>query len=101
MSDSWRSARVGGLAAPRSLVARLGACGGGSDPSPFDDSFASEPVARFFVERGLLVAFPQRRERGDFRTHTRAPGLNGHLLHNDATLWALAVEAYLLDVRPP
>lgn len=41
-----------------------GSTGDGSDPSLFRVTFTSESVARFFAERGWLVAFPQRRGRG-------------------------------------
>jgi len=41
-----------------------GSTGNGSDPSLFTITFTSETVARFFAERGWLVAFPQRRGRG-------------------------------------
>ena len=41
-----------------------GSTGDGSNPDLFDDTFTSEPLARFFAERGWLVAFPQRRGRG-------------------------------------
>jgi dienelactone hydrolase len=41
-----------------------GSTGDGSDPSLFTVTFVSETVARFFAERGWLVAFPQRRGRG-------------------------------------
>lgn len=41
-----------------------GSTGTGSDPSQFTLTFTSESVARFFAERGWLVAFPQRRGRG-------------------------------------
>ncbi len=41
-----------------------GSTGNGDDPSQFRLTYTSESVAKFFVERGWLVAFPQRRGRG-------------------------------------
>jgi dienelactone hydrolase len=41
-----------------------GSTGDGSDPSLFALTTVSETVARFFVDRGWMVAFPQRRGRG-------------------------------------
>lgn len=41
-----------------------GSTGDGTDPSLFTQTFTSKTVARFFVERGWMVAFPQRRGRG-------------------------------------
>ncbi|MEJ2513678.1 MAG: CocE/NonD family hydrolase [Gammaproteobacteria bacterium] len=41
-----------------------GSTGDGSDPSLFTITSVSEPVAKFFVDRGWMVAFPQRRGRG-------------------------------------
>jgi len=41
-----------------------GSTGNGSDPSKFGLTFASKAIIRFFVERGWMVAFPQRRGRG-------------------------------------
>lgn len=41
-----------------------GSTGNGDDPSLFRQTFTNEAVARFFAERGWLVAFPQRRGRG-------------------------------------
>jgi dienelactone hydrolase len=41
-----------------------GSTGNGDDPSQFTVTYASEAIARFFAERGWLVAFPQRRGRG-------------------------------------
>lgn len=46
------------------LLFNHGSTGNGSDPSLFTMTFVSETVARFFAERGWLVAFPQRRGRG-------------------------------------
>jgi dienelactone hydrolase len=42
-----------------------GSTGNGDDPSLFAVTYTSESVARFFTERGWLVAFPQRRGRGN------------------------------------
>ncbi len=41
-----------------------GSTGDGSDPSLFSLTTISETVAKFFTDRGWLVAFPQRRGRG-------------------------------------
>ena len=41
-----------------------GSTGDGSDPSRFTITTYSETVAKFFVDRGWMVAFPQRRGRG-------------------------------------
>ena len=41
-----------------------GSTGNGSDPSRFGLTFTSKSVVRYFVERGWMVAFPQRRGRG-------------------------------------
>lgn len=41
-----------------------GSTGNGDDPALFRETFTSEPVAKFFADRGWLVAFPQRRGRG-------------------------------------
>jgi dienelactone hydrolase len=41
-----------------------GSTGDGSDPSLFTVTSVSEPVAKFFTDRGWMVAFPQRRGRG-------------------------------------
>jgi dienelactone hydrolase len=46
------------------LVFHHGSTGNGSDPGLFEVTFVSETVARFFAERGWMVAFPQRRGRG-------------------------------------
>ena len=46
------------------LVVNHGSTGDGSDPSLFDDTWTSKPIAQYFVERGYMVAFPQRRGRG-------------------------------------
>ena len=41
-----------------------GSTGDGSDPSLFTVTSVSEPVAKFFTDGGWMVAFPQRRGRG-------------------------------------
>lgn len=41
-----------------------GSTGDGSDPSKFGLTFTSKTIVRYFVERGWMVAFPQRRGRG-------------------------------------
>ena len=41
-----------------------GSTGDGSDTSLFTNTYVSEPVAKFFTDRGWMVAFPQRRGRG-------------------------------------
>lgn len=46
------------------LMFNHGSTGSGSDPALFTQTFTSKAIARFFVERGWLVAFPQRRGRG-------------------------------------
>jgi dienelactone hydrolase len=46
------------------VVFNHGSTGNGSDPSLFGLTFTSKAVARHFVERGWMVAFPQRRGRG-------------------------------------
>jgi len=46
------------------LVIHHGSTGNGSDPSLFGQTFTSKAIANFFVERGWMVAFPQRRGRG-------------------------------------
>lgn len=46
------------------LVFHHGSTGNGSDPSLFGLTFTSKTIAQFFVERGWIVAFPQRRGRG-------------------------------------
>ena len=46
------------------IVFHHGSTGDGSDPSRFDVTFTSKSVALYFVERGWMVAFPQRRGRG-------------------------------------
>ena len=46
------------------LVVNHGSTGNGSDPSLFDDTFIHKPTTLHFVERGWMVAYPQRRGRG-------------------------------------
>jgi len=46
------------------VVFHHGSTGDGSNPSLFGQTFTSPAVARFFVQRGWMVAFPQRRGRG-------------------------------------
>ena len=46
------------------VVFHHGSTGNGADPSRFGMTFTSKPVTRFFTERGWMVAFPQRRGRG-------------------------------------
>ena len=46
------------------VVFNHGSTGDGSDPSLFGITTYSEPVAKFFTDRGWMVAFPQRRGRG-------------------------------------
>lgn len=46
------------------LVVNHGSTGNGSDPSRFRNTFTHKPTVLHFVERGWMVAFPQRRGRG-------------------------------------
>lgn len=46
------------------LVFHHGSTGNGSDPARFGLTFFSKTVAQYFVEQGWMVAFPQRRGRG-------------------------------------
>jgi hypothetical protein len=46
------------------LVVNHGSTGNGSDPSLFDDTFTHKPTTLHFVEQGWMVAYPQRRGRG-------------------------------------
>ncbi|NND59242.1 MAG: prolyl oligopeptidase family serine peptidase [Gammaproteobacteria bacterium] len=46
------------------LVVNHGSTGFGNDPALFDDTYTNKSITRFFVERGWMVAFPQRRGRG-------------------------------------
>ncbi len=46
------------------VVFNHGSTGRGHDPSLFTRSWWSAPVAEYFVERGWMVLFPQRRGRG-------------------------------------
>jgi dienelactone hydrolase len=53
-----------------------GSTGDGSDPTLFDDTFTNKAIARYFVDRGWMVAFPQRRGRGQ-SDGTYDEGFNG------------------------
>ena len=46
------------------LVFNHGSTGNGSDPSLFVKTFTNKLIASFFVDRGWMVVFPQRRGRG-------------------------------------
>jgi dienelactone hydrolase len=46
------------------LMFNHGSTGDGSDPTQFGVTYTNKAVAQFFVERGFMVAFPQRRGRG-------------------------------------
>ncbi len=46
------------------VVFHHGSTGDGSDPSLFGITFTSKAIARYFVNRGWMVVFPQRRGRG-------------------------------------
>jgi dienelactone hydrolase len=46
------------------VVFHHGSTGNGDDPALFRVTYTHEAVARFFVERGWMVVFPQRRGRG-------------------------------------
>ena len=46
------------------LVVNHGSTGNGSDPSRFADTFIHKPTTLHFVEQGWMVAYPQRRGRG-------------------------------------
>lgn len=46
------------------IVVHHGSTGDGSDPSRFGNTFTNKPLTRYFVERGWMVVFPQRRGRG-------------------------------------
>lgn len=46
------------------LVFHHGSTGSGSDSSQFRLTFTSKAIAAWFVDRGWMVAFPQRRGRG-------------------------------------
>ncbi len=46
------------------VVFNHGSTGDGSDPSLFTVTVVSETLARFFTDRGWIIAFPQRRGRG-------------------------------------
>lgn len=46
------------------LVVNHGSTGNGSDPSRFGETFIHKPTTLHFVEQGWMVAYPQRRGRG-------------------------------------
>jgi hypothetical protein len=46
------------------VVFHHGSTGNGSDPALFGLTFTSKAITQYFVERGWMVAFPQRRGRG-------------------------------------
>jgi len=46
------------------VVFHHGSTGNGTDPSLFGITFTSKSLIRYFVARGWMVAFPQRRGRG-------------------------------------
>jgi pimeloyl-ACP methyl ester carboxylesterase len=46
------------------LVFNHGSTGRGTDPNLFTQTYASPEIVDFFVEKGWMVAFPQRRGRG-------------------------------------
>jgi dienelactone hydrolase len=46
------------------VVFHHGSTGNGDDPAQFRLTYTHEAVARYFAERGWMVAFPQRRGRG-------------------------------------
>ena len=46
------------------IIFHHGSTGDGSDPSRFGNTFYSKQLALYFVRRGYIVAFPQRRGRG-------------------------------------
>ena len=46
------------------VVVNHGSTGNGSDPSLFDDTFIHKPTTLHFVEQGWMVAYTQRRGRG-------------------------------------
>ena len=46
------------------VVFHHGSTGTGTDPSLFTQTFFNKDIAKFFVDRGWMVVFPQRRGRG-------------------------------------
>jgi dienelactone hydrolase len=46
------------------VIFNHGSTGNGDDPSQFRITYTNEPIARFFTTRGWMIAFPQRRGRG-------------------------------------
>lgn len=67
------------------LVFHHGSTGNGSDPSLFNLTFTSKSVAQFFVDRGWMVAFPQRRGRG------RSDGLYDEGFQKDRSAYSCVV----------
>jgi hypothetical protein len=55
---------------------------------------ADDPFYSLDYSRGLFDAFSAAGGVADFLEFTRAPGLNGHFLANDAALWGGAVEEF-------
>jgi dienelactone hydrolase len=47
------------------IVFHHGSTGNGSDPSRMGLTFTSKSIIRYFVQKGWMVAFPQRRGRGN------------------------------------
>ena len=79
------------------LVVNHGSTGDGSDPSRFDDTFIHKPTTLHFVEQGWMVAYPQRRGRGQsdgLYDEGFTPNRSGYSC--DATI-ALAGAARALD----
>lgn len=46
------------------VIFHHGSTGNGTDPSLFRQTYTSESLAKFFVDQGWMVLFPQRRGRG-------------------------------------
>ncbi len=46
------------------VIIHHGSTGNGSDPSLFGLTFTNKSITRYFVQRGWMVVFPQRRGRG-------------------------------------
>lgn len=59
-----------------------GSTGDGSDPSLFTITSVTETVAKFFTDRGWMVAFPQRRGRG------QSDGLYDEGFNSDRTFYS-------------
>jgi pimeloyl-ACP methyl ester carboxylesterase len=64
----------------RLLVVNHGSTGKGNDPALFADVYVDEEFAKIFVEKGYLVAFPQRRGLG------KSDGLYDEGFYADRTL---------------